>query len=345
MSFQKYDDVVAYVDDNLPNLFSEQFKYSDMNKCPSQTQLIVNQTLEFAKGAKIKGCTFDMKAKIGQSSDKFCIDVNEKLKFMSPEDRTIFFNKICDKLKLDISRKLPGKTTFLNEFITELKNKLNNISPSAQFNCVQNTIAVNDQKVIISGKMECDSNSAIKLSSSIFAKMAVKCMSKPAIDTIKMDKTLMKLFRQGDNENCSYDLELVKGCDGNEQQYKAIIVTPQRGTGTCPVTNNQIVTRPCSFDKCEVGNWKEWSLCYDDNGEQKQFRSREIVKQGIDCDKYHFREERLCNDENSVVAKVARSSGNKGEEKSSNTIYYVMILILLFLSIGGIFYIWKKEIN
>lgn len=338
MSFQSYDEVIEFVDDNLADFFAEEFQYSDMNKCPSQTQLIVNQTLEFAKGSKIKGCNFDMSASVKQSSDKFCIDVNDKLKFMSPEDRNAFFDKITNKIKTRIASKLKNKSTFLNQFIEELKLKLNNISPSAQFNCVQNTIAVNDQKVIIKGNMTCDSSSKIKLSSAIFAKMAVKCMSKPAIDTLKMDKKLAKIFRDGDNANCLFDLELTRGCDGKTQEYKVNIVADQRGTGTCKYKNGEMITKPCSFQKCEVGNWEPWSECYNVEGVLTQYRSREITKPGIDCEQFHLREERDCGD--NVAKSVARSGNVNGGKISNKNMIYIIILVLLILA-GG-YFIMKK---
>lgn len=329
MSLESYNDLLTYVDNKITDIFVDIFKNSDGNKCTSQSQYIINQTLNL-KGT-FKGCNFDMSSRIDQSSsDRLCLDVNEKLKFMSKTERENIFSQICNRLTLELSSLLYNKQTFVDKFIDRLKIKLENIDSSSQFKCVQTSITANDQQVTISGNMTCDSSSKIKISSAIFAQQSIKCMSKPVIDTLKEDRTLANLFLQDDNMPCVYDLELTKKCDGDTQEYRVSIIKPAKGTGTCDYEQDQTILQPCYLDTCIVGEWGEWSQCYDDNGTQKKYRSRKIERKGTDCEQYRLREESTCIENKSL------SSSRKIMKFSllnMSSISYTQIFLLIFVII------------
>jgi len=316
-TFNSYNDVIAYVEKRIPVLFGEVFRSSDLANCSSQLQLISNQTLDIAKGVTVTNCNINLDVNQETSSDTLCVDVTDKLKNLSKEERNRMFDDVLNKLMNEpiFINNLTNRQIFKKEFIEKLKGELHNVSPSAQVSCNSNVLLVQNQKVIIAKDMECDPESAVDITSSAFAYQQMKCLTVPVIDKIKRDFLLFQLFNKGDNQDCIYELRQTQPCrlvNGKLQRdFQAIIIQNKIGNGKCVIKenlnipnkniniSNQTFVEPCPTpQKCAVSAWGEWTPCYDvknTDGSMKkmQYRTRQITQQGTDCPKI-LKEERAC---------------------------------------------------
>jgi hypothetical protein len=107
----------------------------------------------------------------------------------------------------------------------------------------------------------------------------MKCVIDPLTDTLKTNPELKDAFNYSQDADCLYDLVPQNACSNNVRTYKATIVSPSRGIGSCPYGDGELVDGSCSLDQCQVGEWKEVSLC--ENGKVKSIRK--IIKNGLNC--------------------------------------------------------------
>lgn len=316
-TFNSYNDVIAYVEKRIPVLFGEVFRSSDLANCSSQMQLIIGQTLEIAPGVTVTNCEFNMETNQQSSTDALCVDVNDKLKSLSREERNRMFDDVLNKLMNEqkFVDNLANRQIFKKEFIEKLKEELHNVSPSAQVSCNSNILLLQNQKVIIGKDLTCDPDSSINLDSTAVAYQQMKCLTVPVIDKLKRDFLLFQLFNKGDNQDCIYQLEQTQPCrlvNGQlQREYRATIIQNKIGNGQCVIKenlniankniniSNQTFIERCSTpSQCVVSDWSEWTPCYDvknsDGSIRKmQYRTRQITQPGVNCPKI-LREERTC---------------------------------------------------
>jgi len=316
-TFNSYNDVIAYVEKRIPVLFGEVFRSSDLANCSSQMQLIIGQTLEIAPGVTVTNCEFNMETNQQSSTDALCVDVNDKLKSLSREERNGMFDDVLNKLMNEqkFVDNLANRQIFKKEFIEKLKEELHNVSPSAQVSCNSNILLLQNQKVIIGKDLTCDPDSSINLDSTAVAYQQMKCLTVPVIDKLKRDFLLFQLFNKGDNQDCIYQLEQTQPCrlvNGQlQREYRATIIQNKIGNGQCVIKenlniankniniSNQTFIERCSTpSQCVVSDWSEWTPCYDvknsDGSIRKmQYRTRQITQPGVNCPKI-LREERTC---------------------------------------------------
>ena len=92
-TFGTYDGLVSFVEKEIPVLFANVFKTTDMNNCSSDKQLILNQTVEIPAGTTVRNCTINQDASLHtRDNGIICVDVNEKLRSLSIEDRNALYN-------------------------------------------------------------------------------------------------------------------------------------------------------------------------------------------------------------------------------------------------------------
>lgn len=298
-TFGTYDGVVSFVEKEIPVLFANVFKTTDMNNCSSDKQLILNQTVTIPAGTTVRNCTINQSARIqDQSLDNgiICADVTEKLRSLSIEDRNALYDRVIVSLRAKLLQNIPTKPLFVNQFLEKLKETLHDIPPSSQFACTSSILAIQNQTVVLRGApikdasgnptvdrhnnsylLECDKDSNINISSSLEAYQQMKCLSVPVIDKIKRNFILRSSFLSGDNKDCVYQLEQTGLCNGLTKTYTAKVLEPAKGNGRCVIKENipgltgrQITgivsifnDIPCSRSRCEVSGWEPWSPCYD----------------------------------------------------------------------------------
>ncbi len=296
-TFGTYDGVVSFVEKEIPVLFANVFKTTDMNNCSSDIQLILHQTVEIPSGTTVRNCTINQSVSAQSLDNGFiCADVTEKLRSLSIEDRNALYDRVIVSLRNKLLQNMPTKPLFVNQFLEKLKETLHDIPPSSQFACTSSILAIQNQKVVLRGApikdasgnpakdthnnsylLECDQDSNINISSSLEAYQQMKCLSVPVIDKIKRNFILRSSFLSGDNKDCVYQLEQTGICNGSTKTYTARILEPAKGNGRCVIkedipglTGRQITgvisifnDIPCSRSRCEVSGWEPWSPCYD----------------------------------------------------------------------------------
>jgi hypothetical protein len=296
-TFGTYDGVVSFVEKEIPVLFANVFKTTDMNNCSSDKQLILHQSVEIPAGTTVRNCTINQDASL-QTRDNgiICVDVNEKLRSLSIEDRNALYDRVIVSLRNKLVQNMPTKPLFVNQFLEKLKETLHNIQPSSQFACTSSILAIQNQKVVVRGApikdasgnpakdrhnnsylLECDQDSNINISSSLEAYQQMKCISVPVIDEIKRNFILRSSFLSGDNKDCVYQLEQTGICNGSTKTYTAKVLERAKGNGRCVIKEaisglegRQITGGisifndiPCSRSRCQVSGWEPWSPCYD----------------------------------------------------------------------------------
>jgi len=373
-TFNSYNDVIAYVEKRIPVLFGEVFRSSDLANCSSQMQLTSNQTLDIAPGVTVTRCNFNLGVDQGSSSDTICVDVTDKLKSLSKDERNRMLDDVLNKLmnEQQFVDNLGNRQIFKQKFIEKLKEELHNISPSAQVSCNSNVLVVQNQTIIIAKDMECDPDSAVDINSSSFAYQQMKCITVPVIDKLKRDFLLYQLFNKGDNQDCIYQLEQTQPCrlvNGQlQREYKATIIQNKIGNGQCVIkenlnianknilTSGQTFVERCSTpQQCVVSNWSEWTPCYDvknsDGSVRKmQYRTRQITQQGVNCPKV-LREERVCASLASLANEgLFASTGEVISEKKEgeklpwyfNILFIVILLFFIYLFVKDFLSKWTR---
>jgi len=368
-SINSYNDVIAYVEKRIPILFGEVFRSSELANCSSQLQLVSNQSLEVAKGVTVTNCNFNLDVNQETSSDTLCVDVTDKLKNLSREERNRMFDDVLNKLMNEpiFVNALENRQLFKKEFIEKLKEELHNVSPSGQVSCNSNVLVVQNQKVIIAKDMECDPDSAVDITSSSFAYQQMKCLTVPVIDDLKKNSKLFQLFKKGDNQDCIYELIQTTPCrlvNGKYQrQYQAFIIQNKIGNGKCFIKENlniiqkdilssgQTFTETCTAPRqCSVSNWGEWTPCYDvknpDGSVKKmQYRTRQITQQGEICppDLRKLKEERVCQPFTTFasVAEVITTDIEK-DKKVSLPLWFKIFISLIILCLFYLIFFIKK---
>ena len=296
-TFGTYDGLVSFVEKEIPVLFANVFKTTDMNNCSSDKQLILNQTVEIPAGTTVRNCTINQDASLHtRDNGIICVDVNEKLRSLSIEDRNALYDRVIVSLRAKLFQNMPTKPLFVNQFLEKLKETLHDIQPSSQFACTSSILAIQNQKVVLRGApikdangnptvdehkssylLECDKDSNINISSSLEAYQQMKCLSVPVIDKIKRNFILRSSFLSGDNKDCVYQLEQTGICNGTTKTYTARILESAKGNGSCVIKEGipGLVARPitgiitifndipCSRSRCQVSGWEPWSPCYD----------------------------------------------------------------------------------
>lgn len=316
-SLNTYDDVIKYIEKRIPYYYGEYFRSSDLATCASQTILKTNQTINIQGNVD---CNLNATVTQGSSRDSLCLDVSEKLKALSMEERNKMFDEVIIRLENEdeLTSALTNRTKFKKEFFDKLKVELHNIPQSAQFSCNSNILSVQDQVVTILGDIKCDDDSEVNIDSTLFATQQMKCLSGVVIDNLKRDNILRQSFNKGDNQDCIYDLIQVSPCvnvNGQwRREYQAFIIENQVGNGKCVIKeelqlNKRTISNSgergyfeqCTPDQCDVSNWNAWSPCYDvknASGQTKkmQYRTRQLIKQGTTCpaDRRILQEEREC---------------------------------------------------
>ncbi len=373
-TFNSYNDVIAYVEKRIPVLFGEVFRSSDLANCSSQMQLISNQTLDIKPGVTVTRCNFNLGVDQGSSSDTICVDVTDKLKSLSTEERNRMLDDVLNKLMNEqkFVDNLGNRQIFKQKFIEKLKEELHNISSSAQVSCNSNVLVVQNQTIIIAKDMECDPDSAVDINSSSFAYQQMKCLTVPVIDKLKRDFLLYQLFNKGDNQDCIYQLEQTQPCrlvNGQlQREYRATIIQNKIGNGQCVIKENlniankninisdqTFIERCPTPQQCVVSDWSEWTPCYDvknsDGSIRKmQYRTRQITQQGANCPKV-LREERTCTSLTSLAnAGLFASAGDVISEKKEgeklpwyfNILFIVILLFFIYLFVKDFLSKWTR---
>jgi len=372
-TFNSYNDVIAYVEKRIPVLFGEVFRSSDLANCSSQMQLILNQN--FTNKGTIKKCRINMTANQESSTDALCVDVNDKLKSLSTEERKRMFDDVLNKLFSEpvFVNNLENRKNFRTEFIEKLKDELHNISPSAQVSCNSNILVVQNQEVVNIGTIECDPESSINLDSTAVAYQQMKCLTVPVLDKLKRNNLLYQLFNKGDNQDCIYQLDQIQPCrlvNGKLQRdYQVTIIQNKIGNGKCIIkeqnlgfsnqnilTSGQVFTESCPPPPdCKASEWNEWTPCYDvknaDGSVKKmQYRTRQIIQQGANCPK-NLKEERTCIPLTSLAnsgmfASVGEIITEKKEREKLpwyfNILFIIILLFFSYLFVKDFLSKWKR---
>jgi hypothetical protein len=370
-SLNTYDDVIKYIEKRIPYYYGEYFRSSDLATCSSQMILKTNQTINIQGNID---CNLNATVNQGSVQDSLCVDVSDKLKALSKEERNKMFDEVIKRLEneQELRSALTNRTKFRKEFLDKLKIELHNIPQSAQISCNSNMLAVQDQVVTIVGDIKCDEDddSVINIDSTLFATQQMRCLSGVVIDNLKRDNLLRQSFNKGDNQDCIYMLNQVSPCrnvNGQwQREYQASIIENKVGNGKCVIKEDLQLNKKtissseergffekCTPDQCEVSNWNAWSPCYDvknANGQTKkmQYRTRQMIKQGTTCpaDKKIMKEERECP----ALARFATMMGieQELEEVEQNTnkkdilpLWFKLFVVFIFFAV--LYFLWRLK--
>ncbi len=298
---------------------------SGPGSCSSDKVIKQNFKLVVGPGADLGNCEVEVNQQIDATSIKLCANINETLNNFEGQARQDFITKLLDKVIASQPQSIKKKPEFLSRFKQMMLDLLMVSQGTVNSKCSQSISIGQDQNVYLLGNIKCE-GSKFKFSQEAILNAYMSCITSPVMDQMTNDALLKKYYNMSENADCEYDdTETVEACNGSIIKRKVNILKPQRGTGKCPYTQNQIISVPCTFGKCQVSDWTEWSPCLID---EVQHRKRTITLQGKDCPSLY--EEQKCKYE------PIRSRPNaKPETPKRKTIYEDTVgLFYLFFSQG-----------
>ena len=198
-----------------------------------------------------------------------------------------------------------------------------NIDATIQANCSSGIYVSQKKKIYFLGKVQkikqpdgtikeiypvnCQ-GSTLEFTQEAIVKQFVKCIVTPAFDVLQNDPELKAAYDINPNQDCYYEEVLLKPCDGYMRTFSIKVVTPQKGNGTCPYVNGDIIQKPCNKSNCKVTDWEDWSPCINN----KQTRTRKVLTPGNDCP--NFIEERAC-----IISSIPADLSLRGIEEKKLT--------------------------
>lgn len=294
---QTFQGIIKCFTEDLINNFVNVLGNDPYMNC-SQSTLITQAMYVNIENANITNCGINLTQSIGDqqlpiapTNKKICVDVNKKLAELEGEKRQQIVNSAIDLSINNLQPIIKTKTNFINLLKTLISDKLMNTEPpiiqdgntsilnKSVIGCSQNLRLSQTQNITISGEVTCGSDKKIDISQEAIINSYMKCIIEPFLDDLLTNPVLRTAFNYSPNANCMYDLIPTSPCENNILNLKATIISPSRGSGTCPYTEGQNITQPCTLDQCSVGPWKKVSLCED--GREKYVRK--IISSGVNC--------------------------------------------------------------
>jgi hypothetical protein len=294
---QTFQGVIKCFTEDLINNFVNVLGNDPYMNC-SQSTLITQAMNVNIENATITNCAMFFNQTIGgnqvpvaPTNKKICVDVNKKLAELEGEKRQEIVNSAIDLSINNLQPIIKTKTNFIDLLKTLISDKLMNTEPpiiqdgnTSIFNesvigCSQNLRLSQTQNITISGEVTCGPDRKIDISQEGIINKYMKCIIEPFLDDLLTNPVLRTAFNYSPNANCMYDLTPTSPCENNILSLKATIISPSRGSGTCPYTEGQVITQPCTLDQCTLGPWKKVSLC--ENGKEKYVRK--IISSGVNC--------------------------------------------------------------
>lgn len=250
----------------------------------------IRQSFKLVTGPEVdlSQCKVSVDQTIDLTSEKICANINETLSKFEGQERLNFITKLLDKVIANQPPYIKKKTLFVNRFKQMMIDVLMMSQGTINSKCSQSISIGQDQNVYLLGNVKCQ-GSTFKFSQDAILNAYMSCITTPVMDQIEKDNLLKKYYNMSENADCEFDIETVEPCDGSTIKSKVNILIPQRGTGKCPYNQNQIISKPCTFSKCQVSEWSEWSPCLSN---EVQHRKRTITLQGKDCPSLY--EEQKC---------------------------------------------------
>lgn len=342
-----YPELLDYLENKISDMFATEVGPSIENSgsCAQNVEAVTNQSLIIAPGVKVKNCNIRLSSKTYVSTNAECSNPDKKIFEMSEEMRNKIFSKICAEIFFELKSAFPEKYTFISYFIPMLKQSLVTMN-YAKFKCTQDVLGMRNQKVTITKDLICDNNSPIVIDGKIWANIRMKCLAKTSLNTLRNNVGLLKFFNYKESEDCNYDKIIIKECNGSKRTVKIRINRPERGSGYCPYKDGQEVEEPCYYYKCQIGEWKEWSPCFEVDGIGKQYRTREILQPGEYCPSAsNLKEERPCivGKFTGIQSQFNDKLSNISYYTSSNNIWFWILIIVIFLFILFIIYKMKNK--
>ncbi len=289
--------VRCYIEDLVNNfvitLGNDPYMNCTQNTLVTQTMNVTLENVNTSKSVPPVGypCTWEFNQNIDLSGKKICLDINKKLAELEGEKRQQIVNNAINSSINNFTQTVKTKTNFINLLKTLTSEKLMDTDPpnmtslntsvwkKSVAGCSQNTNVTQTQNVKISGEIICGPNGKIEISQEAIIRSYMRCIVEPFIDELLSNPVLRTAFNYSPNANCIYDIVPISPCENNSLRAKATIISPSRGSGTCPYGEGEIITQPCTLDQCTVGPWKKVSLC--ENGKEKYVRK--IINGGINC--------------------------------------------------------------
>jgi hypothetical protein len=332
-NFNNFQDVIKYSEKFIINEFTSQLKnnLNDKNFCRQNTIITSSTNVFIPPGVILDNCILDININqniagsgLGVEADNLCVNINERLKYMTNEERNKFLNDAVDKLQVSLllNPNFENRKKFINELCLLLKNNMNSSPSNSNTSCSQQTIIKSLQNVTISppgGILRCKGCSRLTINNDAFVKPYMNCVIEPIWTNISNNPILSKYFNEGDRSSCIYQSVQITPCDTVTKKYKSKIEIlrsanlgdPPESKYECKYFDGQIIENDCTVPGCEVSSWSEWSVCkFDlDTNKGKQSRIRKYIKDGEGCEGLNMKEERECELTREQLAPIVKYKG------------------------------------
>jgi hypothetical protein len=338
---------------SFTDTFAKDFS-SGPGDCSSDKVIKQNFKLVVGPEADLSECSVEVDQKIDATSEKVCANINQTLSNFEGKQRYDFIVALLNKVISSQPDSIKKKPEFVNRFKQMMIDVLMASQGPVNSKCSQSISISQDQNVYLLGNIKCK-DSKFKFSQEAILNAYMSCITTPVMDQLTNDPLLKKYYSLSQNADCVYDTETIESCNGSVIKSKVNIITPAKGTGKCVYNANQIITTPCTFGKCKVSSWSEWSPCLSN---EIQHRKRTITLQGKDCPNLY--EEQKCKYESIRERPNARpetpkriniyeeantgfykffSEGPSGVEYKNTIITYAFLIFFLLVFIYVIFFL------
>jgi hypothetical protein len=354
-NFNKFDDVIKYSQKFIVDSFASELNKNLQDKtfCRQSTILSSTTNVFIPPDVTLVNCTIDVNINqrigggLGVETDNFCVNINERLKYMTNADRNNLFDRSIDKLKTSLISKteFENRKNFIDQLVILLKNNINTTPSNSNTTCSQQTLIKKYQSVTIippGGIMKCNGCSKLTINNDAFIKPYMNCVVEPVWTNVSNNPMLQRMFTEGDRSSCVYQQVQLTACQPSTKKYRAKIEilkpsnlgNPPDNRYECKYQDGDTIEVDCTIPECEVSPWSEWSVCNIQLGSNKgrQTRERKYVKSGEGCSGLVMKEERECELSREQLATVTRYAGEYSQAESklnnindTNNWIYLMI--------------------
>ena len=325
MSVTSFKDTLDKVSNDFIDKYVTKFNSSPKGgMCPKDIRVSQDIEIYIDEGVDLGDCEISTDQVINVSDEgSICEDINSRLMNMETNAKKNMINEILDEIIPTLPIKIKQNTVFIKLLREKVLYLLMNIDATIQANCSSAIYLGQDKKIYFLGKVQkikqpdgtikeiypvtCK-DSKFEFSQKAIVKQFTKCIVTPAFDVLQNDPELKAAYDINPNQDCYYEEVLLKPCDGYMRTFSIKVVTPQKGNGTCPYVNGDIIQKPCNKSNCKVTDWEDWSPCINN----KQTRTRKVLTPGNDCP--NFIEERAC-----IISSIPADLSLRGIEEKKLT--------------------------